>query len=97
MNPFLEKGVRLQTERHHRVITTGPYALVRHPMYSALTMMFLAIPPVLGSSWTFVPVVALALLLLVRAVIEERLLRRDLPGYEKYMSDTRWRIIPGVW
>ena len=66
-------------------------------MYLAITLMFPAIPLVLGSSWTFVPVVALVLLLLVRAVIEERLLRRDLPDYEKYVRDTRWRIIPGVW
>jgi protein-S-isoprenylcysteine O-methyltransferase Ste14 len=97
-NPFLEKVVRVQTERGHYVIKTGPYAIVRHPMYLGVILMFVAAPLVLGSVWTFAPVVAMLLLLLmVRTVLEERLLRRDLPGYEQYMNQTRWRIIPGIW
>ncbi|OHB79717.1 MAG: hypothetical protein A2W31_08780 [Planctomycetes bacterium RBG_16_64_10] len=97
INPFLEKTVRVQAERGHHVVTTGPYSVVRHPMYLGLMGTLLGVPLVLGSAWTFAPVVVLTLLLLVRAVLEERLLRRDLPGYEQYMSGTRWRIIPGVW
>jgi len=97
INPFLEKAVRVQTERGHHVITTGPYAMVRHPMYLGVVLMFLAVPLMLGSAWTFAPVVAMALLLTVRTVLEERLLRRELPGYEEYMSRTRWRVIPGIW
>jgi protein-S-isoprenylcysteine O-methyltransferase Ste14 len=97
VNPFLEKTVRVQTERGHHVITTGPYAIVRHPMYLGLVLMFLAIPLMLGSIGTLLPVVAMTVLLMVRTQLEERLLRRDLPGYEVYMEETRWRILPGVW
>ena len=59
VNPFLEKTVRVQTERGHHVITTGPYAIVRHPMYLDVVLVFLAVPLVLGSAWTFAPVVAM--------------------------------------
>ena len=97
VNPFLETTVRVQTERGHRVITSGPYAIVRHPMYLGVVLTFLAVPLVLGSACTFAPVVAMTFLLMARTVLEERLLRRDLPGYEEYMSKTRWRIIPGIW
>ena len=96
-NPFAEKTVRVQTERGHHVITTGPYAIVRHPMYVGIGLMFLGIPLMLGSSWTSAPVVAMMLLLMVRTVLEERLLCRDLLGYEEYISKTRWRIVPGGW
>lgn len=96
-NPFLEKTVRVQSERGHRVITTGPYAIVRHPMYLGVVLMFLAIPLTLGSVWTFLPVVAMTVLLMVRSGVEERLLRRELPGYEAYMEKTRWRILPRIW
>jgi steroid 5-alpha reductase family enzyme len=87
----------IETERDHRVITTGPYAVVRHPMYSGVILMFLGVPLMLGSVWGLIPVVAMAILLMIRSVLEERLLRRDLPGYEQYMGQTRCRIIPGIW
>jgi protein-S-isoprenylcysteine O-methyltransferase Ste14 len=96
-NPFAEKTVRVQTERGHHVISTGPYAIVRHPMYLGVVLMFMAVPLVLGSAWTFTPVVAMTLLLIIRTVLEERLLRRDLPGYEEYMARTRRRLLPGIW
>jgi protein-S-isoprenylcysteine O-methyltransferase Ste14 len=96
-NSFLEKTVRVQNERGHYVITTGPYALVRHPMYLGVVLMFLGVPLVLGSAWTFVPVAAMTLLLMWRAVLEERLLCRELAGYEEYVKRTRWRIFPWVW
>ena len=96
-NPFAEKTVRVQTERGHHVITTGPYAIVRHPMYLGVILMFVAVPLMLGSVWAFAPVVAMTLVLMVRTVLEERLLRRDLPGYEVYIGQTRWRILPGIW
>lgn len=97
VNPFLEKTVRIQTERGHRVITTGPYRFARHPMYVGVALMCLAVPLVLGSAWTFVPVAAMTLLLAMRTIPEERMLRRELPGYEEYMRKTRYRMIPGIW
>lgn len=97
VNPFAEKTVRVQTERGHRVISTGSYAVVRHPMYLGVILMFLAVPLVLGSVWSLVPVTLMAVLLMIRLVLEERLLRRNLPGYVEYISQTRWRIIPWIW
>jgi protein-S-isoprenylcysteine O-methyltransferase Ste14 len=66
-------------------------------MYLGMILLFLAVPLVLGSCWTLATVPALAILLMVRTVLEERLLRRELPGYTQYVRETRWRIVPGIW
>ena len=97
VNPYLAGEVRIQTERGHRVITTGPYAIVRHPMYVGLILVLVGIPLLLGSSWAFLPVGIVALLLVIRTVFEDRMLRKELPGYEAYMLRTPHRLIPGVW
>ena len=97
VNPYLEKTVRIQADRGHRVITTGPYAMVRHPMYVGVMLLFAGTPLLLGSLWTFVPVGLTVPLLIVRTVHEERLLFHNLPGYEEYAQRTRYRLIPGVW
>jgi protein-S-isoprenylcysteine O-methyltransferase Ste14 len=97
VNPYLEKTVRIQTERGHRVVTTGPYAFVRHPMYAGVILMFCGIPLVLGALWAFVPVGLTSLALIIRTIFEERMLRRELPGYEAYTRQTRCRLLPGVW
>lgn len=97
VNPYGEKTVRIQEERGHRVITTGPYAIVRHPMYVGVVLLMAAVPLVVGSLWTFVPVAFTALLLIVRTVKEENLLRRELPGYEEYTGQTKYRLVPGIW
>ena len=97
VNPFLEKGIRIQEDRGHRVITTGPYRYVRHPMYAGAIVMFAGFPLVLGSGWTFVPVGVITVLFVVRTVYEDQVLRRELPGYAGYAERTRYRLIPGVW
>ena len=97
VNPYLAKEVRIQTERGHRVITTGPYAIVRHPMYVGLILVLAGIPLLLGSSWAFLPVCVVALLLVIRTVFEDRMLRKKLPGYGAFMLRTPHRLIPGVW
>jgi protein-S-isoprenylcysteine O-methyltransferase Ste14 len=97
VNPYLEKTVRIQKERGHYVITTGPYAFVRHPMYVGMIMLFAAIPLTLGSGLAFVPVVVLIIALIIRIVFEDRMLHCDLPGYEEYAKKTRYRLLPGVW
>jgi protein-S-isoprenylcysteine O-methyltransferase Ste14 len=96
-NPFLERMVRLQEERGHRPITSGPYRVVRHPMYVGVIVMFGGWPLVLGSLWAYLPVGLLAALLVVRTALEDRYLRRELPGYEEYTRQTRYRLLPGVW
>ena len=97
VNPFLEKGVRIQKERGHKVITTGPYAYVRHPMYLGMFFMFLAIPPVLGSRLAYVPVLLVIILLTIRTHFEDGLLFNELAGYDEYAKNTRYRLFPGIW
>lgn len=80
-----------------KVVTTGPYSLVRHPMYAGVVLMYLATPIALGSFWAlgfFVPVIVL---IVVRALDEERVLMRDLEGYPEYAQKVRYRLVPGVW
>ena len=83
--------------RDQSVVTTGPYAWVRHPMYSGALVMMLGIPLALGSLWALLPFAALAGLIVVRLIDEERVLIAGLPGYADYRARTRFRLIPHVW
>jgi protein-S-isoprenylcysteine O-methyltransferase Ste14 len=96
-NSFAAPVVRVQTERAQKLIDTGPYALVRHPMYAGALLYLVGTPLLLGS-WLGLAAVPLILLgLAPRAVLEERMLKRDLPGYADYMARVRYRLIPGIW
>jgi len=96
-NSFAAPVVRLQSERAQRVIDSGPYSLVRHPMYAS-ALLYLAGMPLLLGSWFGLLVVPLFIAgLAPRAVAEERLLQRELPGYADYMTRVRFRLIPGIW
>jgi protein-S-isoprenylcysteine O-methyltransferase Ste14 len=87
----------IDVEPGQRVVTTGPYALIRHPMYLGVTLMFLATPLALGS-WVAVPLFLLVPVFLVfRIRNEEEVLVRELPGYADYCSDVQYRLIPGIW
>ena len=96
-NSFAAPVVRVQAERSQRVIDSGPYAIVRHPMYAAALLYVIGIPLLLGSCFGSVCVLLFILGITSRAVFEERLLVRDLPGYAAYAARVRYRIIPGVW
>ena len=96
-NPFMEVAVRIQEDRGHRTVRTGPYRFVRHPMYVGLLIMFAAWPLIVDSLWSYVPLAALAAAYVVRTALEDRTLRRELPGYEDYTKVTRYRLLPGVW
>jgi protein-S-isoprenylcysteine O-methyltransferase Ste14 len=96
-NSFAAPVIRVQTEREHRVIDTGPYALVRHPMYAAALLYIVGLPLLLGSWYGSLLVPGMLAGMAARAVCEERLLQRDLPGYAEYMTRVRYRLIPGVW
>jgi protein-S-isoprenylcysteine O-methyltransferase Ste14 len=80
-----------------RVISTGPYALVRHPMYAGALIMLLGIPIALGSWWGALVIVAMMPALIWRLIDEERFLARNLPGYAEYQEKVRYRLIPRVW
>jgi protein-S-isoprenylcysteine O-methyltransferase Ste14 len=97
VNPFLETTVRLQTERGHHVIETGPYAYVRHPMYLGMFFTFAAIPLILGSAWALVVSALIAVLMVWRTRREDATLQAELPGYADYARRTRWRLAPGLW
>jgi protein-S-isoprenylcysteine O-methyltransferase Ste14 len=96
-NPFGSALVRVQRERGHRVVTTGVYGWVRHPMYLGATLMFVGGPLVAGSLSALVVGLALVLLLAVRSLDEEALLTRELTGYEEYRRRVPYRLIPFVW
>jgi len=96
-NSFAVPQVRVQAEREQTVISDGPYRFVRHPMYAGALMYFLGAPLLLGSLWGLAGGVLLTIAMGVRAVGEERLLIQDLPGYEGYLSQVRYRLVPGLW
>jgi protein-S-isoprenylcysteine O-methyltransferase Ste14 len=96
-NAFSVGVVRLQTERSQRVISTGPYALVRHPMYAGGLVFFFSTALLLGS-WAGVAfAVLLTLIIAIRAIGEERMLTRELDGYAAYAKRVRYRLLPGIW
>ena len=97
VNRFFSSVVRIQRDRGHRVITTGPYRWVRHPGYTGGGIAFLATPLALGSLWAFIPAGLTIMLLIVRTVFEDRTLQAELVGYQDYMQQTRYRLIPGFW
>jgi len=96
-NTFAAPVVRIQSERNQRVIDTGPYALVRHPMYAAALLYLVGMPLLLGSWYGLIGTVIFAMGISARAVQEERKLQRELPGYADYITRVRYRLIPGIW
>ena len=87
----------IQTSADQRVIATGPYAFVRHPMYAAALVMLLGISPALGSWWGVLIVLAILPALIWRLLDEERFLVRNLPGYSEYQVRVRYRLLPFIW
>jgi protein-S-isoprenylcysteine O-methyltransferase Ste14 len=96
-NSFAAPVVKIQAERGHRVISDGPYAIVRHPMYSGALLLILGTPLLLGSWWGLALAPLLILLFAVRAVMEERTLMAELPSYADYAARVRYRLVPMVW
>ncbi|WOH63405.1 isoprenylcysteine carboxylmethyltransferase family protein [Bradyrhizobium sp. BWA-3-5] len=96
-NSFAAPVVKIQKDRGQAVITTGPYAIVRHPMYLGALFYMAGTSLVLGSWWGLVTVPVLTLLLGIRIGIEEQALRSGLEGYDDYARRVRWRLIPLVW
>jgi protein-S-isoprenylcysteine O-methyltransferase Ste14 len=97
VNKFAEPSARIQTDRGHKVIDTGPYAIVRHPMYLSGLLVCAGIPLTLGSFWAFIPAVVTTLVLIVRTILEDKMLQTELEGYKDYAARVPHRLIPGVW
>ena len=96
-NPYLSPAVRVQTDRGHTVVSTGPYHYVRHPMYAAVIPYTLGTSLLLGSWYGLLLGLILVVGIAVRAVLEERTLRAELPGYGAYMAQVKYRLVPHVW
>ncbi len=97
VNAFFSQVVRIQSEREHTVISSGPYRYVRHPAYVGMILVVSGAPVMLGSWWTLIPGVVSAILVIVRTALEDRTLQAELPGYTVYVQRVRYRLLPGVW
>ncbi|MFH1247325.1 MAG: isoprenylcysteine carboxylmethyltransferase family protein [Candidatus Micrarchaeota archaeon] len=87
----------IEVEKNQKVITTGPYSIVRHPMYLGVVVMYLATPIALGSYWAMLLALPIPFMLALRLVNEEKLLLKKLKGYKQYASKVKYRIIPFIW
>lgn len=96
-NRFFSGVVRIQRDRGHQVVSTGPYRLIRHPGYAGALCAYLASPLLLDSIWAFLPVSVLIGVLVVRTSLEDKTLQEELPGYKEFTARTRYRLIPGIW
>jgi protein-S-isoprenylcysteine O-methyltransferase Ste14 len=87
----------VETDKEQKVITTGLYGIVRHPMYIGVLIMYLPTPLALGSYWGLIPMALLPVALVLRILNEEKVLRENLEGYKEYCLKTRYRLIPYIW
>jgi protein-S-isoprenylcysteine O-methyltransferase Ste14 len=97
VNKFAEPTVRIQMDRGHKLVDTGPYAIVRHPLYATAFFLCGGIPLALGSFWALLPAAIGVAVLVVRTALEDRMLHGELDGYKEYAGRVRYRLIPGVW
>ncbi len=96
-NTYLESTARLQTDRGQRVCSTGPYAVVRHPAYSAVLLSCAALYMVFPSLGVAICAFVCAVIIIIRTALEDKMLREGLPGYAEYAQKTRFRLIPFIW
>jgi len=87
----------IEVAKDQKVISTGPYAIIRHPMYTGVIIMYTASPLALGSYWALLPALITPIIIIFRIFNEEKVLKRDLEGYTEYTHKVRYRLIPGIW
>jgi protein-S-isoprenylcysteine O-methyltransferase Ste14 len=96
-NRFFSGVVRIQKERGHHVVSTGPYEIVRHPGYLGAGISYFGMVLMLGSPWAFIPYFFELVVIVARTKLEDKLLQTELPGYDEYTQQTRFRLVPGIW
>jgi protein-S-isoprenylcysteine O-methyltransferase Ste14 len=96
-NTYLSRMARIQDDRRQRVVSSGPYRYVRHPMYLGIICLYVCLGPALGSWYALIPGLGIGVLFVVRTALEDRMLRDELTGYEDYAARVRHRLIPGIW
>ncbi|OQY92871.1 MAG: hypothetical protein B6D39_04070 [Anaerolineae bacterium UTCFX2] len=97
VNPYLESTARIQTERGQTVISAGVYGVVRHPTYSAVLLSCLGVSFVFATLYVCITALVIAVLIIVRTYLEDKMLRERLPGYSEYAQATRYRLVPYIW
>ena len=96
-NTYFEPTVRIQKERDHKVIASGPYRIIRHPGYLAGILFAISIPLLFGSFLTYIPIGIYVFLIIVRTWLEDKTLQEELGGYLDYSKQVRYRLLPGIW
>ena len=96
-NRFFSGTVRIQTERGHHVVSTGPYRIVRHPGYAGGLFGYIFIPLLLDSYWAWIPTILLCIVMITRTALEDKTLQAELPGYKEFSQKTKYRLFPGIW
>ncbi len=96
-NRFFSGMVRIQTDRDHQVVSSGPCRWMRHPGYAGALLTYLATPFFLNSYWALLPAIALAIILVIRTNLEDQFLQNELDGYRDYAGRVRYRLLPGIW
>lgn len=96
-NPFFEGTVRIQKDRMHKVISSGPYRYVRHPGYIGMIMGSFPLPFAFGSALSLIPVIIMVIIVFVRTYYEDLTLQEELQGYSEYCKEVRYRLIPFIW
>jgi protein-S-isoprenylcysteine O-methyltransferase Ste14 len=96
-NTYLSRYARIQDDRHQQVISSGPYRIVRHPMYLGILILFLCLGPALGSFFALIPGLLIDFLFILRTAKEDKMLQAELEGYLDYSKSTRYHLIPGIW
>ena len=97
VNRYFSSVARIQKNREHVVVASGPYGFVRHPGYAGALIAYIALPIMLDALWAFIPAIVNIAVLVVRTALEDRMLSSELCGYSVYAEKTRFRLIPGVW
>ncbi len=97
VNRHFEALVRIQNDRGHRVITTGPYRIVRHPGYVGAMLWGISTPLIIGSVYGLIPGGIAVIVLIIRTSLEDKLLRSELNGYVEYTKRVRYKLVPGLW
>ena len=97
VNHHFETNVRIQHDRNHQVVSSGPYSIVRHPAYMAFIVATFAGPMIIGSYFGFINAIVGTILLLVRTYKEDNTLKKELAGYAEYAIKVKWKIAPGIW
>jgi protein-S-isoprenylcysteine O-methyltransferase Ste14 len=97
VNRFFSSHVRIQTDRGHTVVSSGPYRVVRHPGYAGGVVAWIFAPVFFSSYWVAIPSIVVIVLTIIRTLLEDRTLQEELPGYREYTERVHYRLLPGIW